>query len=345
MLSLKVKWVSRLLDDNFHPWKLIPNLFISKVWGNKTIFHFNLQLSEACLAKIKKFPLFYQHLVRIWAKVSKRDPIETSEPACEICKEVLWNNSCIISGGKSLYNQYFITKGIMCITDIMGEKGNLLEWEKAKQKYHFNMFSNLSWLGLIKSIPAVWKSSLRNSFSGSRPRTELQNEDSKMAHLKLIQPLSKPPTSQLYFQKVLGFGKVEWKKVYMLPRIVTIDSSLRSLQYKILNNILYLNERLYKFNIADSPLCSLCGAYNESIKHLFCTCTVTQRLWDQLKSWMHVVISFPSSEPKTVILGLWSEKTSNYILINHIILIFKRYIFLKRKESKHISFNRLKSVY
>ena len=129
----------------------------------------------------------------------------------------------------------------------------------------------------------------------------------------------------------------------MLPRIVTTDSSLRSFQYKILNNILYLNGRLYKFNIVDSPLCSLCGAYNESIKHLFCTCTVTQRLWDQLKSWMHEVISFPILEPKTVILGLWSEKTSNYILINHIVLLFKCYIFLKRKESKHISFNRLKA--
>ena len=132
----------------------------------------------------------------------------------------------------------------------------------------------MSWLALIKSILAVWKSSVRNSFSGIPPRTELQNEDiacidSKMAYLKLIQPLPKLLTSQLYFEKVLGFGKVEWTKVCMLPRIVTIDSSLHSFQYKIINNILYLNERLYKFNIVDSPLCSLCGAYNESIKHLF----------------------------------------------------------------------------
>ena len=116
----------------------------------------------------------------------------------------------------------------------------------------FQFFSNLSWLGLIKSIPAVWKSNLRNCFSGSPPRTELQNEDiacydSKTAYLKLIQPLPKPLTSQLYFEEVLGFGKVEWKKAYLLPRIITIDSFLRSFQYKILNNILYINERLYKF--------------------------------------------------------------------------------------------------
>ena len=61
----------------------------------------------------------------------------------------------------------------MCIIDIMDENGNLLEWEKAKQKYDFNMFSHLSWLGLIKSIPAVWKSNLRNSFSGSPPKNRI----------------------------------------------------------------------------------------------------------------------------------------------------------------------------
>ena len=33
--SLKVKWVSRLLDDNFHPWKIIPNLFFSRVGATK----------------------------------------------------------------------------------------------------------------------------------------------------------------------------------------------------------------------------------------------------------------------------------------------------------------------
>ena len=126
--SLKVKWVSRLLDDNFHPWKIIPNLFFSRAGGNKTIFHFNLQLSEACLAKIKSFLLFYQQLIQIWAKVSRRDPTQTPDPAYEIYKEVLRNNSCITCGGKSLYNQYFITKGIMCIFDIMDENGIILKW-------------------------------------------------------------------------------------------------------------------------------------------------------------------------------------------------------------------------
>ena len=179
----------------------------------------------------------------------------------------------------------------MCNIDIMDENRILLKWEKAKQKYDINISSYLSWLSLVKSIPKTGKFNVRDSLFGNPLRIDLQNESmayisSKMAYQKLIQPLSKPPTSELYFEKVLGFGKVEWEKVYMLPRIVTIESSLHSFQYKILNNILYLNERLFKFNIVDSPLCSLCGAY-ESIKNLFWAYTVTQRLWDQLRSWLY----------------------------------------------------------
>ena len=36
------------------------------------------------------------------------------------------------------------------------------------------------------------------------------------------------------------------------------------------------------------------------------------------------------------------ERENSELYPYHNILIFKRYIFLKRKESKHISFNRLK---
>ena len=41
--------------------------------------------------------------------------------------------------------------------------------------------------------------------------------------------------------------QVEWKKIYLLPRKVSIDTNLRMFQYKILNNILYLkaNKSVY----------------------------------------------------------------------------------------------------
>ena len=109
----------------------------------------------------------------------------------------------------------------------------------------------------------------------------------------------------------------------MLPRQATIESSLRSFQYKILNNILYLNEKLFKFKIVDSPLCSLCKTENESMLHLFCECAVTSNLLEQFKLWVSDIFLFGKIDidPQTIIIGAWNLKTPDFIPINHMILL------------------------
>ena len=102
----------------------------------------------------------------------------------------------------------------------------------------------------------------------------------------LLKNIVKLPTAQRSLNNLLRLNSVDWTKVYMLPRQVTIESSLRSFQYKILNNILYLNEKLFKLKIVASPLCSLCKLHNETTIHLFSTCRVTLTLWEQLRSWI-----------------------------------------------------------
>ena len=110
----------------------------------------------------------------------------------------------------------------------------------------------------------------------------------------------------------------------MLPRHATIESSLRSFQYKILNNILYLNEKLFKFKIVETE--------NESVLHLFCECAVTSNLLEQFRLWVSDISLFDKIDfdPQTIIFGAWNVNTPDFILINHMILLFKRYIYLKR---------------
>ena len=62
------------------------------------------------------------------------------------------------------------------------------------------------------------------------------------------------PTSQKYFNELLKTDGLDWKQTYLLPRLVTLDSYSRSFQYKILNNVLYLNEKLFTFRKSTSPL-------------------------------------------------------------------------------------------
>lgn len=47
----------------------------------------------------------------------------------------------------------------------------------------------------------------------------------------------------------------DWKSIYLLQILVTQDFHLRAFQYKILNNILYLNKKLFQFTKAKIRLC------------------------------------------------------------------------------------------
>ena len=56
------------------------------------------------------------------------------------------------------------------------------------------------------------------------------------------------PTSQIYFEKHFKDPVLDWKYIYILPWIVTSDPYTRYFQYKVLNNVLYLNEKLKLLN-------------------------------------------------------------------------------------------------
>ena len=65
------------------------------------------------------------------------------------------------------------------------------------------------------------------------------------------------------------YKNLEWNTIYMLPLIVTKDSRLRLFQYKLLNNVLYLNKMLLRFGKIDSSLCFFCKMTDETPVHLF----------------------------------------------------------------------------
>ena len=71
------------------------------------------------------------------------------------------------------------------------------------------------------------------------------------------------PTSQTYFENLFSNFKPDWKSIYLLPRRVALDTNLRMFQYKLLNNVLYLNNILFRFKKVDFPLCSYCNEEEE----------------------------------------------------------------------------------
>ena len=60
--------------------------------------------------------------------------------------------------------------------------------------------------------------------------------------------LNLPP----YFENLFSNFKPDWKSIYLLPRRVTLDTNVRMSQYKLLDNVLYLNNMLFRFKKVDS---------------------------------------------------------------------------------------------
>ena len=87
-------------------------------------------------------------------------------------------------------------------------------------------------------------------------------------------------TSQNFFTKKFNVSNQNiWHSAYLLPAWASIESKIRMFQYKILNNVLYLNQRLSHMNTVGSSLCSLCKKEPETISHLFLNCNFSRQLW------------------------------------------------------------------
>ena len=155
-------------------------------------------------------------------------------------------------------------------------------WNRLKEKYGLDKGLYIKYAGLLKASPANWRKFLKErraasisnlSFSTNvrfrQNSVQLDNLLAKNVYVILIQPIKRNPTAQRTMGALLQEPSIECSLVYTLPRKVTIDTSTRIFQYKILNNILYLNNRLYKMTITENPLCSLCGDDLETILHFF----------------------------------------------------------------------------
>ena len=158
----------------------------------------------------------------------------------------------------------------------------------ARQKYNLRNKDIMKCFSLIASVHTSWKVEIRNYFSGTedtctsctptipQPKASLlQDMSVKEAYKILIRPLVKAPTSQKSLEKLLCRQDLNGASRYMIPQMVTVESKLRIFQYKVLNNIFYFNDRLYKMGIVQTPLRSLCKQEKEIVIHLLCQCHVT----------------------------------------------------------------------
>ena len=200
------------------------------------------------------------------------------------------------------------------------------------------------WFQLYHAIPNQWKRIIKTT-NGSctnfvylshhlvknNRRVALEKLHSKEIYSLVISQNMSTPSSQQYFKTSFPHLNLDWKLIYNLPRI------LRCLQYKVLNNVLYLNHKLFQFMVSATSLCLYCNQYDETVQHLFSSCNEVISLWTEMELYFINDIKLIALCPQIAILGYANTDDRCFIIQNLILLIFKFYV--KSRGSGNLSFS------
>ena len=342
IISLQCSWVKRLYDEFFHDWKIIPLKLIEKYLGKFFKFHSNVFFNSS---KLNSFPSFYKDLMTNWTIHLSTSPTTAS---C-VLSQFLWFNKYIEIDTSYINTYVFANKNIKFISDLMDEDCNFKSWDKMKSDYLLSNAMHHQWLQILHAIPKHWLRILKNDMVKNNADNNLFVLDHHVIKQNLVQDIKKLtakeiytililkveniPTSQAYFENIFQNENLDWNEIYILPRIITVNSSHRLFQYKILHNILYLNKKLCQFGLIQTSLCSFCNVYDETFSHLFCHCNVVLSLWSQFCYFLGNDLGLPSLTLQTATFGFFNwPDNENYLLANHLLLLFKFHVYKNRDQ-------------
>ena len=135
----------------------------------------------------------------------------------------------------------------------------------------------------------------------------LEKLSCKELYSLLISAIDHQPTSQRYFDNLFSNIELPWKESYLTVHKVTDNSHLLCFHYKIINNVLYFNKKLFQFSNTQSPLCSFCHNDFETTLHVFRKCSGTKVLWNLLLLFFEKNLDFPDLTPQDAIFSFINE--------------------------------------
>ena len=137
------------------------------------------------------------------------------------------------------------------------------------------------------------------------------------------------PTSQQCFKTFFPHLNLDWKLISLLPQILTKNTSLRAFQYKVLNNVLYFNHKLFQFQVSTTFLCSYCNKHDETVQHLFSTSNEVISSWTEIKLYFVNDIKLIT---QIAIFGYTNTDDRYFITQNLILLIFNFYLYKVKRQ-------------
>ena len=321
-MAFQRSWIRRLYDNCFHEWKLIPLYLTDKCFGSSIKFHSSL------LFKRNKPNFSHLSIEKLFCTKKKHFAITNEIPSC-ILSQHLWYNVNIQVNKTSIQFSRFSETNIHYVSQFLNDNGSIKQWHEFRAKYNLHENSYFQWLQLIDSITEKHKFIIKKDYEkatilithdhhlvkGSRVIT-LDKLTSTEIYSILIFKYQKHSPSNIYFKNLFNDNDINWAAIYKLPTLVTHNTYMRSFQYKILNNVLFLTKRLHIFGIKSLPLCCFCNLNDETPFHMFYEFDRVKCLWSDLVQCFQNTLISPTLKPQATVLNNGSSFENNNVFIS-----------------------------
>ena len=148
----------------------------------------------------------------------------------------------------------------------------------------------------------------------------------KMVYEVIVQKKLTVPTAVAKWTEMFEIVEDDWPAIYKQPYMVTRETKLQSLQYKIIHRIVPCRKWLHIQRVVDSPFCTSCNDKVDDLCHHFIECIQVKQFWKSLENWWNKTGGYKVKlTNKHIIFGFYDDN-GQFESINFIILLAKWFI-------------------
>ena len=326
--ALRLSWIPRVLDERVGPWKSYFVFHLEK-YGGSLLLKCNYDVRDLNL----RLNSFYQQLLSWWAD------FRNAFADINYAQYVIWNNKDIRIDNKPIFYKKYVDCGIVYLNDLLFSLDNIRSFEYLKDTGLVSNF--LTWSALRLSVPKDKLSSFPKvkfdpmTFKCKSVEFDTYSAKSKQFYSLLIANKAKYPNGFKALSADLELSN-PLQEVFSIPYNAAGETYVWSFQYKLLNNILFTNSKLFKIGLIETDHCSFCTIYKEDLYHLFYGCSYSRAFWKRFCNWWtNLQGENLSSSLKDVLVGFLNRND----LLNYLIILGKLCIWECRRNKSLPKFN------
>jgi len=242
-----------------------------------------------------------------------------------VYKYVIWNNKEIKIDGKSVFYKHYFNMNIKYTNDLLFDKSNIESFNVLRSE-GLTRSNFLVWGGLRQSIPLK----LRVNIPNFKVILDLESLKCHDYYCFLIKQKLEKPSKWVKLNNEFSLDDKQVSEAFLLPVKVANKLYLRSFQYKVLNSVLFTNDRLCKIGYISNPNCTFCHQLTETISHILFGCSFSNSFWHEVNEKILSKIKSCRSLSLTycdAIVGSFEEEMD---LFNYIVILGKSFLWTCR---------------